>query len=113
MIYDTCPNCGHDDVAATLEDSGVVYECQSCDWIAVATAPFNPGAWSVRIHQALALIDILQSLLANEDAVSFLKPRLKGVSYLANPLECFVGHSASDEYLRAKWTSQRTFTYGK
>ncbi|WP_166829874.1 hypothetical protein [Thalassoroseus pseudoceratinae] len=68
----------------------------------VAMSPFCLDAWSVRIHQALAPIDILQSMLADEDTVSFLKPRLKGISYLSNTAAWCLNDSASDEYLRGE-----------
>lgn len=54
---------------------------------------FDLGAWSVEIRQALAPVDILQALLTDEHIVEFLRPRLKGVSYLSRYTE------ASDEYL--------------
>lgn len=100
MLYEICPDCGHDHVADTLEDEGVLYQCHACDWMTIATAPFCPGAWDVRIRQALAPVDILQSMLVNEDALTFLKPRLKGVSYIVNYDAWSVSDSDNDEYLR-------------
>jgi hypothetical protein len=102
MLYDKCPECGHEGVADTLEDEGVLYQCQSCDWMTVATSPFCPGAWDVQIRRALALIDILQSMLDNKDAVSFLKLRLEGVSHLTNYQAWSLSDSANDEYLRGE-----------
>ncbi len=84
MLYDACPDCGDEQVVATFEDEGILYQCQSCDWMTVADIAFCPGAWGVRIRQALAPVDILESMLASEGAASFLRPRLKGISYLAN-----------------------------
>lgn len=102
MLYDKCPECDHEVIAGTLEDEGVLYQCHSCDWRTIATTPFCPGAWSVRIRQALAPIDILQSMLDNKDAVSFLTPRLEGVSHLANYQAWSLRPSDTDEYLQGE-----------
>lgn len=102
-MYETCPDCGHQDVAITLEEHGtILYECGRCDWYFSGTKPFHLGAWSVQVHQALAPIDILQALLMDPDGVSFLRPRLRGVSYLAHPILPSAGNWVSDEYIRGE-----------
>jgi hypothetical protein len=101
-MNDTCPDCDSDDVDRRLEEDALVYHCGNCGWSAVGPSPFHIGVWSVRIHQALAPIDILQSLMTDPDAVPFLKPRVKGLSYLANPLLISTDNAASDEYFRGE-----------
>jgi hypothetical protein len=98
-MYEVCPNCGHDFLDRTIEDNEVIYSCESCDWYKIEKDPFLPGVWSVKIHQALAPIDILQSLLTTPDITGFLRPRLKGVSYLGNPGSARQFTVDSDQYL--------------
>lgn len=107
MLYDKCPECGHEHVTDTLEDEGVLYQCNSCDWMTVVTTPFCPGAWDVQIRQALAPVDILQSMLDNKDAISFLKPRLKGVSHLLNYQAWSLSESDNDKYLRGEMNTAK------
>lgn len=100
-MYETCPECGHQHLAVTLEDDGtILYDCGNCDWYFPGPEPFHLGAWSVQIQQALAPIDILQSLLTDPDSVSFLRPRLRGVSYLARMRS--TDDWVSDEYFHGE-----------
>lgn len=97
-MFEKCPNCG-DYVSESIEGNVAVYSCQSCDWVDVQRELFMVGIWSVTIHQALAPIDILQSLLTSPDVAQFLRPRLKGISYLCDtgPIRQFTVDS--DTYL--------------
>ncbi len=47
------------------------------------------------IRQALAPFDILQTLLTDKSIVTFLKPRLKGISHLSEPT---LGFESGNEY---------------
>lgn len=87
-MYEQCPN-GCDDFmlfSCELDDENdaIIYHCAVCDWIEVEHNPFYVSAWVVSVNQAVASIDIVQSLLANKDIVQFLRPRLAGVSFLSN-----------------------------
>lgn len=106
-MYEQCPNgcdnfmlfsCELDD-----ENDAIVYRCAVCDWEKVEHNPFYVSAWIVSVNQAVATIDIVQSLLTNENVVEFLRPRLKGKSFLSNydssAWEFTVG---SDNYLRGE-----------
>ena len=106
-MYEQCPN-GCDDFMLfsrdlDTENNAIINSCAVCDWIEVEHNPFYVSAWVVSVNQALAPIDIVQSLLTNKDVVGFLRPRLAGVSFLANrdssAWEFTVG---SDEYLRGE-----------
>lgn len=102
VMYDVCPSCGSEDVEAVQDGDAIQYGCRSCDWQLKSASPFFLGAWSVRLQQALAPLDILSSLMTDPDGVSFLKSRIKGVSYLSSfPLDAARAES-SDEYLRGE-----------
>ncbi|MCP4614289.1 MAG: hypothetical protein GY845_36855 [Planctomycetes bacterium] len=80
-----CPACNFEPLEVTIEsDSEIVFFCEECGWSKVETDYFYPTGWYMEINQALAPVDILQSLLTAEDITLFLKPRLKGVSHLSN-----------------------------
>lgn len=95
----TCPECGCQWVGATVERGIVVLECNDCSWERIEHYPFHLDAWYVTIRQALAPLDILQSLLTDADITEFLRPRLKGVSHLSQPLPNF---RMSEAYLRGE-----------
>jgi len=103
-MHDVCPTCGCEEVGSTREANAVRFECKSCDWCVVETNPFDLGAWSVRINQALAPLDILSSLMTAPEAAAFLKSRIKGVSYLSSFPVGSACAEASDEYLRGEMT---------
>lgn len=88
-----CPDCNFNSLNITVEDGEMIFLCENCGWRRIEQNYFYLTAWSVEIRQALAPIDILQSLLTDKHVVEFLRPRLKGVSYLSNYPD------ASDEYL--------------
>jgi len=98
-MYETCPNCGSDFLKRTIEDNEVMYSCVNCDWYKVEQEPFLLGMWGITIRQALAPIDILHSLLTAPDIVGFLRPRLKGVSYLSQAGAARKFTVESDKYL--------------
>jgi hypothetical protein len=101
-MYDICPNCESEHVAQRLEDAVVVFECRDCDWVELAEHPFHVAAWSVRIRQALAPVDILQSALTHPDAAAFIAHRITGVSHLTNPALPLLGADHGDDYLRGE-----------
>ncbi len=86
-MYEQCPN-GCDNFWSLCEldteNNAIVYNCPVCDWSEIEYNPFYVSAWLVGVNQALVPIDIVQSLLTNEDTVRFLRPRLTGVSFLNN-----------------------------
>jgi hypothetical protein len=88
-----CPDCDFSSVDLTVEDGKMIYFCENCGWQKIEENYFYLTAWNVEIRQALAPIDILQSLLTDIDIAKFLRPRLKGLSHLSNFKD------ASDEYL--------------
>lgn len=88
-----CPNCGFNPVDLTVENGQMIFLCEDCDWQKVEENYFYLAGWEVEIRQALAPIDILQSLLTDTDTAKFLRPRIKGPSYLSNYKD------ASDKYL--------------
>ncbi len=87
-MYEQCPNgCGDFMLFSCeldTENSAMIYRCSVCDWEEIERNPFYVSAWIVSINQAVATIDIVQSLLTNGDVVEFLRPRLKGKSFLSN-----------------------------
>lgn len=87
-MFEQCPNGCNDFTLFSCEldtdNNAIIYSCAGCDWIEVEHNPFYISAWVVSVNQALAPIDIVQSLLTNKDVVEFLRPRLVGVSFLAN-----------------------------
>ena len=100
--YDKCPNCGYDFgiyKSYEIRDNQILlFMCGSCDWYDFYRDLFFVGGWSIRIYRALAPIDILQSLLADQEVVDFLRPKLKeGGSYLADPPSPF--RQWSNDYL--------------
>lgn len=58
---------------------------------------FYVDVWGVKLHQALAPVDILQALLTDADVGALLRPRLKGVSYLSQGDD-----TMDDTYLRGE-----------
>jgi hypothetical protein len=88
-----CPNCGFNPLDLTVEDGQMIFLCENCGWQKIEENYFYLTGWSVKIRQALAPVDVLHSLLTDTDIAKFLRPRLKGVSYLSNFKD------ASDEYL--------------
>lgn len=88
-----CPNCGFNPVDLTVENGEMTFLCEDCGWQKIEENYFYLAGWEVEIRQALAPIDILQSLLTDTDTVKFLRARIKGLSYLSNYKD------ASDEYL--------------
>lgn len=87
-MYEQCPN-GCDDFMSfscepDAENDRVVYRCYVCDWGKIESNPFYVSAWIVDVNQAVATIDIVQSLMTNQSVVKFLRPRLKGNSFLSN-----------------------------
>lgn len=101
-MFEICPDCGSEHISITNEKNEIEYSCINCDWIEFRKNPFHVDAWSVEIHQALAPIDILESLFSNKDIIEFIRPRLKGYSHL-NSLKLETGElDLSDEYLRGE-----------
>lgn len=106
-MYEKCPHgCdGFTTFSRELdtENNAIIYSCTVCDWMEVEYNPFYVSAWIVSVNQALAPIDIVQSLLTNQDIVGYLRPRLTGVSYLndrsSSAWEFTVG---SDSYLKGE-----------
>jgi len=80
----TCPDCNTSPLIDTEEDGQMIFSCENCGWQRIEKNFFYLAGWEVQIRQALAPIDILESLLTNKDTSKFLKPRLKGVSHLTN-----------------------------
>jgi hypothetical protein len=71
----------------------MIFLCENCGWQKIEENYFYLTAWSVEIRQALAPVDVLQSLLTDTEIAKFLRPRLRGVSHLSNFTD------ASDKYL--------------
>lgn len=96
----SCPNCSTgtldfirtSDFIFIEEDDKMMFFCENCGWYKIEEHYFNL-TWNIEIKQALAPIDILQSLLTDTKTVSFLRPRLKGISHLS------MYKDASDEYI--------------
>lgn len=88
-----CPDCSYNPLDLTVEDGQMIFFCENCGWQKIEVNYFYLTRWSVEIRQALSPVDILQSLLTDTDIAKFLRPRLKGVSYLSRFKD------ASDEYL--------------
>lgn len=85
-----CPECKYENVPLTVKDGEEVwYFCENCGWEKTPRFPFPVEVWNVEIRQALAPLDILQALLSDREIVDFLRPRLKGVSYLSQPIPNF------------------------
>jgi len=110
-MYKICPDCSSEYININsasdfthihTENNEIVYSCADCDWYEVKEKPFYVGAWSIEIRQALAPIDMLESLLNDKDIVGFLKPRIKGHSHLRNLKLPPSGLELSDEYLRGE-----------
>lgn len=93
-----CPSCGKKSVGTSIEDGEVLYFCDNCGWQKIEHEPFYVEAWSVTIRQALAPIDILHSLLTDNNIVTFLRPKLKGISHLGLPNDPFI----DDGYIRGE-----------
>jgi hypothetical protein len=91
-----CPDCNTSPLIDTYEDGQMIFSCENCGWLKIENNFFYLTAWEVQIRQALAPIDILESLLTDKDTTKFLKPRLKGVSHLSNY------EIQTDEYLVAE-----------
>src|SRR5258705_3065703 len=98
-MYERCPNGCNEYFSCELdtENNAIVYECTVCGWQEMEHNPFYISPWVVSINQAVASIDIVQSLLVNEDVVKFLRPRLQGESFLSNRDDYH-----SDEYLHGE-----------
>jgi hypothetical protein len=92
----TCPDCNSSNLDISIEDEEMIFRCEDCGWRKNERNYFYLDAWDVVIRQALAPVDILDSLLTDNDIIEFLKPRLKGVSYLSNYKDM------SDEHLRGE-----------
>ncbi|GEM_PF-4224554 len=88
-----CPDCNFTPLDLTVEDGEMRFFCENCGWQKIEEKYFYLTGWNVEIRQALTPVDILQSLLTDVDVAKFLRPRLKGVSYLSN------FNDRSDEYL--------------
>lgn len=85
-IYFECPMC-HDkaNLLRVGEDGEEqLYSCESCGWERIVYRPLDVGSWSIQLLQAPAPIDVLHSLLTDQDVVKFLRPRLKGMSHLSS-----------------------------
>jgi hypothetical protein len=87
-----CPLCSYDPLDCTVEGGQMLCLCENCGYQKIEENYFYLTGWEVDIRQALAPVDILHSLMTNSDIVSFIKPRLSGVSYLC---DC---KDFSDEY---------------
>src|SRR5260221_597290 len=59
----TCPDCNFNPLNITVEDGKMMFFCENCGWQRTERNYFYLTKWSVKIHQALAPIDILESLL--------------------------------------------------
>lgn len=94
-----CPNCQFNFLDIIVEDGEMIFSCEDCGWQKRERHYFHITAWCVEIHQALAPIDILQSLLTDTHIVEVLKPRLNGVPYLSRFPE------SSNEYLLGEITA--------
>ena len=94
-----CRECSYETIDLTVEDEQAFYLCENCGWGKEVYHPFRIGVWSVKIQQALAPIDVLHSLLTSKDIVTFLRPRLKGASYLSTST---LGFEMGDEYFRGE-----------
>lgn len=90
-IYVECPKC--QDKYNLLRTDGdneqQLYSCESCGWEKTVVRPFHIGGWSVQLRQALAPLDVLQSLFTDQDVVKFLRPRLRGISHLSSAIPNF------------------------
>ena len=105
-MYEECPN-GCDGFMLfrrnlDAEQNAVIYECLVCEWKKIEYNPFYITAWAVRIEQTIAVIDIVQSLLAHNDTVDFLRPRLKGKSFLSKRDNSWQFTVGNDEYLQGE-----------
>src|SRR5262245_2421541 len=79
----TCPECGFKPLDVSVEDGQMAFFCENCGWKRIERKFFYLTGWNIEIRQALAPVDIIQSLLTADDVVKFLRPRMKGVSYLS------------------------------
>lgn len=78
-----CLECSSRNVVVRIIDEKLSYSCNECGWHFEPPHPFFFEGWYVELQQALAPVDILYSLLSNEETVRFLMPRLQGMSYLS------------------------------
>lgn len=87
-MYEQCPNGCNDFLSFSCEldaeNDRVLYRCYVCDWEKMESNPFYVSAWIVSVNQAVATIDIIQSLMTDDSMTEFLRPRLKGDSFLSN-----------------------------
>ena len=88
-----CPACHFNPLSIAVEDGEMIFSCEKCGWQKIERNYFYLTAWHIEIRQAIAPIDILQSLLTDEQIVEFLRPRLNGISHLSSYTD------ASDEYV--------------
>ncbi len=105
-MYEKCPNdCDSVEMFSVYVDTdnnAIIYECAICDWVEVESDPFYLSAWIINVNQALAPIDIFQSLLTNKNVVRFLRPKLKGKSYLSRQSSAWEFTVGSDTYLQGE-----------
>lgn len=92
----TCPDCGNKRIIETQKDGKLLCECENCDWSIATNDFFYITAWYVELDQALAPIDILNSMLTGADISKVVKRRIQGKSYLSNFRE------APDEYFEGE-----------